>query len=113
MEENALKEIIPKAWAAAESKMNKKHKHHEGKAQMSAIIEEPLLKVEPSKAKSHHVSPNKARRVHIKSQNTLMEEAQLEQIVGRAWADAEKMKVKTQKEREKIQDHKLKPKPHR
>lgn len=57
MEENALKEIIPKAWAVAESKINKKH--HQQPAKMIAIPEEKV----PS-----------AKKPLIKSQNTIMEE---------------------------------------
>lgn len=57
MEENALKEIIPKAWAVAESKIKKKH--HQQPANMISIPEEKV----PS-----------AKKPLIKSQNTIMEE---------------------------------------
>lgn len=152
MEENALKEIIPKAWAVAESKLNKKHQPHTGgpltertsvsKLQHPTIIEEkpapakkPLLKsqntimeeaqlekivgqawmtVEPKLKQKHQASPAKPKRhVHIKSQNTLMEEAQLEKIVGKAWVNAEKIKEKTIKERQKSKTQVPKQKPHR
>ena len=43
--------------------------------------------------------------MHIKSQNTLMEEAQLEEIVGKAWQNAAVLKDKTNKARKKAADN--------
>ncbi len=59
MEENALKEIIPKAWAVAESKLNKKHVvHHPPQHLVLSTVEED----------------KPAKKPLIKSQNTILEE---------------------------------------
>ena len=73
-EEKALADIIPKAWAKVENqKKNHAPKHNNF---------------------THKRSPVPKKKVHIKSQNTIMEEAQLEQIVGKAWLNVEQKKAK-------------------
>jgi len=65
MEEEQLAEIVGKAW------MN---------------VEKEKIKAKASPCKK----PKK--QVHIKSQNTLAEEAELEVIVGKAWANSKVLK---------------------
>ena len=50
--------------------------------------------------------------MQAKSQNTIMEEAQLEEIVGKAWENAAVLKDKTNKARKKAAENRHKPKPH-
>ena len=71
------------------------------------------LNVEKQKTKPKASPVKKKRQVHMKSQNTLMEEAQLEEIVGKAWENAAVLKDKTNKARKKAAENRAKPKPHR
>ena len=69
--------------------------------------------VEKKKAKAKASPCKPKKQVHIKSQNTLMEEAQLEEIVGKAWKNAAVLQEKTNKMRKHGEENRHKPKPHR
>ena len=85
-EEAALSQIVSKAWTTYEKK-----KEHTKKPKVNNFD-------------GHH-HPKPVKKARVKSQNTLIEEAQLQQIVGKAWKNVEKTKAKPKPSPQKAKRH--------